>query len=247
MNAQIDVTRTVAELLLENPLRAIVFERHRIDYCCNGKKSLTEACMRRGLDADSIAAELLTNTPHSTTENAECKAALATDCASLVAHIVDYHHAFLRRELPRLGTLAEKVARVHGDHAPECVLVNQTFVAMRAELESHMEKEEGVLFPFIVKLEGGTDSPFPTIGSPINCMEHEHTEVGEALERLTELTNAYQPPMDACNSWRVLYHGLAELERDLHQHIHEENNVLFPRALAMEAAIRNNASAPLSN
>ena len=247
MNAQIDVSRTVAELLLENPLRAIVFERHRIDYCCNGKKSLTEACLRRGLDAESIAEELLNDTPKASGQSVECKTAQAVNCAGLVKHIVDYHHAFLRRELPRLGTLAEKVARVHGDHAPECVSVNETFVTMRAELESHMEKEESVLFPFIEKLEAGMDSPFPTIGLPIDCMEHEHTEVGTALERLSTLTNHYQPPMDACNSWRVLYHGLAELESDLHQHIHEENNILFPRALAMEQAIRTKAPAQLTN
>lgn len=237
MQTTIDITRSVAELLLENPSRAAIFESHRIDYCCGGKKPLSEACAKRGLDAEAIALLL-----------AECPASDALPgcgdwskrtCADLVRHIVDGHHAYLRRELPRLGQLATKVARVHGDHAPAMIEVATVFDAMRAELEDHMAKEETILFPYVVRLEAGHDSPFPTIGAPIQCMEHEHDDAGRALERLRELTNGYAPPDDACNSWRVLYHGLHELETDLHRHIHEENNVLFPKALGFEKMLRD--------
>lgn len=232
----IDPSRSVAELLLENPSRAAIFERHRIDYCCGGKKPLSEACARRGADAQAVALELAQCAPSG--EEPRCGDWTKRPCADLIAHIVDVHHAFLRRELPRLALLAAKVARVHGDRAPETVEIAAVFDAMRAELEDHMMKEEQVLFPSVAGMEAGRDSPFPTIGAPISCMEHEHDDAGRALERLRELTRGHEPPADACNSWRVLYHGLRELESDLHQHIHEENNVLFPRAMALEAMLR---------
>ncbi len=237
MPATINPSRTVAEILLENPSRASVFERHRIDYCCNGKRTLQEACVRRGIDVEAVLDDLAP-IGEAADQVALCPGCAELSCAELVGHIVDVHHALLRRELPRLMMLAEKVARVHGDHAPQCVGIRDVFAGLRDELELHIQKEEEILFPFVVKLEQGIDSPFPTVGRPIGCMEHEHADAGVALDKLRELTNGYEPPMDACNSWRVLYHGLAELERDLHQHIHEENNILFPRALAMEAAIR---------
>lgn len=240
MLTKLNENRSVAELLLENPARAIIFEEYHIDYCCNGKVSLLEACARRGVKSSEVAGRLAACAAGQA--QSSCTAAAAASCAELISHIIGHHHAFLRRELPRLGVLAEKVARVHGDHAPNTIEVERVFAAMRAELEEHMMKEEQVLFPFIEKLESGSDTPFPTIGAPISCMEHEHDAVGKALEQLRNLTDEFEPPMDACNSWRVLYHGLRELEKDLHQHIHEENNVLFPRALAMEEALRGNVS-----
>jgi len=236
MQAMIDISRSVAELLLENPARAAIFERNHIDYCCNGKKPLQEACARRGLDVRAIASQLAECVPADA--QPRCGDWTGRSCADLVRHIVDVHHGFLRSELPRLGVLALKVSRVHGEHAPDTVEISRVFDAMRAELEDHMVKEEKMLFPSVVHMEAGQDSQFPTINAPIACMEHEHAEVGVALERLHALTGGYQPPEGACNSWRVLYHGLAELEADLHQHIHEENNVLFPRALRMEEALR---------
>lgn len=239
MQTTIDPARTVAEILLEAPARAAIFEKHRIDYCCNGKRPLAEACARRGLDPAAIAEELAH--PAAVAPGA-CEAAAAASCAELVRHIIDVHHALLQRELPRLTVLAEKVAKVHGPHEPRCIEIARVFAAMRAELEDHMGKEEEILFPFVVKLEQGADSPFPTIGRPIACMEDEHTAVGEALEQLRALTDGYDAPAHACNSWRVLYFGLGELERDLHRHIHEENNVLFPRALALEATVRGGPS-----
>lgn len=237
MTATINPARTVAEILLENPSRAAVFERHRIDYCCNGRRTLQEACLRRGIDVESVVGDLAP-IGESQDQVPLCAGCQEMSCADLVAHILSVHHAFLRRELPRLMTLAEKVARVHGDHAPQCIAIRDVFSGLRDELELHMQKEEEILFPFVVKLEEGIDSPFPTVARPISCMEHEHADAGVALDRLRELTSGYEPPMDACNSWRVLYHGLGELERDLHQHIHEENNILFPRALALESAVR---------
>lgn len=228
-------SRTVAELLLENPSRARVFEKYRIDYCCAGKKSLQEAAARRG-----VAPQLVLDELHACDRGpAVVVADWATrPCIELTHHIVTTHHALVRRELPRLLELAEKVARVHGEHAPEMIELPPVVAGLRDEMDAHMAKEEQVLFPFIERLEAGQDSPFPTIGAPISAMEHDHSDAGVALERIRALTNNLTPPMDACNSWRVLYHGLATFEADLHQHIHKENNILFPKALAMEAALR---------
>lgn len=238
MPATIDTHSTVAEVLLANPSRAAIFEKHHIDYCCNGKRTLEEACERRGLDVASVVAEL--EGPGSD-QTESCALAVAGSCASLVQHIVNVHHAFLRQELPRIAVLAEKVSKVHGDHEPKCRTIAEVFAAMKSELEEHMQKEERVLFPFVVRLEQGTDTPFGTIGSPIACMEDEHREVGEALERLRDLTDNFTPPIEACNTWRVLYHSLEALSRDLHQHIHEENNALFPLALGLESNLRKAA------
>ncbi|MEO8377055.1 MAG: iron-sulfur cluster repair di-iron protein [Candidatus Sumerlaeota bacterium] len=235
MQTLIDSTRTVGELVLENPARAAVFEAHKIDYCCGGKKSLADACARRKVGVETVSEAL--NRCDASREKGEDLQWTNRRCADLIDHIVTAHHGYLRRELPRLSVLADKVARVHGEHAPDMITLATVVQSLRSELESHIDKEEQILFPFIKGLENGQASPFPTIGIPISCMEHEHDDAGEALEKMSVLTNNYEPPTDACNSWRVLYHGLNELEADLHQHIHKENNILFPRALAMELAM----------
>ncbi len=240
MNALLDPKRTVAETLLENPSRAIVFEQYHIDYCCGGKKPLTEACQRAG-----VAVETLFEALAACDGAGEANVAIdwsTKPCRELITHIVQTHHEFLRRELPRLNQLADKVAKVHGERAGDLYELAAVVRDLYAELDSHMQKEEQVLFPFVEKLERGEDSPFPTIGAPISCMEHEHDDAGKALAAIRSLTNSFEAPMDACNSWRVLYHGLRELESDLHQHIHKENNVLFPRALAMEMGLREGGS-----
>lgn len=159
----------------------------------------------------------------------------------LTNHIVSRHHAYLREVLPRLGALLDKVVAKHADEHPNLVELREVYVAMWNELLSHMMKEELVLFPFIRSLDQALQrgEPVPrfhcgSVSAPIHVMEDEHQSAGEALRRIRELAFGFRPPRDACDSYRVLLAGLRELESDLHLHIHKENNILFPRAVAVE-------------
>jgi regulator of cell morphogenesis and NO signaling len=177
----------------------------------------------------------LQNTRAAGVEDADWTAA---SVAELCTHIVDHHHAYLRDELPRLRALVDKVARAHDDAHPELADVETTFAAVANELEAHMDREEQVLFPACVALEEGAVAVFPfgTVENPIRAMLHDHDEVAAGLARLRLLTNGYEQPGDACNSYRAMLDRLHTLEVDLHRHVHEENNILFPRALELEAA-----------
>jgi regulator of cell morphogenesis and NO signaling len=167
------------------------------------------------------------------------------DVTTLVTHIVDHHHSYVREALPVIKAHTEKVARVHGERHPEMLEVDRLFAGVVDEMTSHMFKEERILFPFIVQLdqaarEGGPAprAPFGTVGNPIRMMEDEHESAGGALARIRELTNAYTSPEDGCTTFRVCLQELAAFERDLHTHVHLENNILFPRALRLEGGAR---------
>ncbi len=227
--------KTVGELVAERPSRSRVFERLGIDYCCGGKLSLAEAGARRGLSVEELIRAVAEHDQAAPAEERDWTQASLTELAD---HIEATHHAYLRDELPRLGLLAAKVADVHGGEQPHLRDINGVFVELRAELESHMMKEEHILFPICRQLDrsaGPQAFHCGSVANPIRVMEHEHDNAGRALEQLRELTAGYQPPQSACNSYRALYDGLATLEQDLHQHIHKENNILFPRAIAAEA------------
>lgn len=229
--ATISADQHVAALVLEEPARARVFERFGIDYCCGGGVPLATACAERGLDVDDVV-DALAEPGQRGAEDVDWTSVPLT---KLVAHIVDEHHAYLREELPALGALAEKVRRAHGEAHPELVDVHETFEAVSAELDRHLADEEAVLFPACIALEAeGAGSP---IAEPIVALRHDHEEVGAGLSRLRALTDGYTPPIDACNSYRALYARLETFERDTHRHVHEENNVLFPRALALQGAV----------
>lgn len=228
--------QTVGQLVAENPERARVFEKYRIDYCCGGKLSLSEACGRKGADLEAVVEALATVDAVSPSVGTDWTTA---PLAELADHIVATHHAYLETELPRLSALAARVAKVHGDHAPETVRLQAIFEEFKAELTEHAMKEEQILFPWIKGLEQGGVAPVmagATVASPIACMEKEHDNAGAALEQMRALTNGFCPPMDACNTWRVLYASLDALEQDMHVHVHKENSILFPRAIALEAA-----------
>ncbi len=219
--------RTVGELVAEQPSRSRVFERFGIDYCCQGGRTLADACARKELDADAVAAAL---SESDTLPDGGPNPAILPP-PDLIRHIVDRHHEYLRRELPRLRAMAARVADVHGGHSPHLVEVSRIFHGMAEELASHIIKEEQVLFPAIETMCAG-GPPLP-IDGPVACMLQEHDDAGEALAHLRELTGGFAPPPEACNTYRALFAGLAELEEDLHRHIHLENSVLFPQALAM--------------
>lgn len=221
--------RTVGEIVAENPSQARVFQAYAIDFCCQGGRTLREACALKGVDLDSVIEQL------------EAAAAVKTDPAEnpallppveLIAHIVNKHHAYLRAELPRIHAMSERVAKVHGGHTPSLVELFEVFCTMSEELGSHMMKEEQILFPAIEALASGRPSVMPLDG-PVACMLQEHDDAGAALARMRELTHGFTPPPEACNTYRALFAGLAELEEDLHRHIHLENAVLFPQAKVM--------------
>lgn len=227
--------RTVGELVAERPARAKVFEKLGIDYCCKGNVALSEACQAKGADAAAVAAELAAE-PARPGEGPDAPWRRSVD--ALVDHIVATHHAYLREALPRLGWITDKVAKVHGAKDPRLVELAAAFQAFAQETEEHLNKEEAILFPFCKLLETGRRPPFPpTVTMPVRAMMREHEHHGEALETFRRLTDGFAVPEGACNTWRAMLDGLAELEADLHTHIHLENTVLFPWAERLEAAL----------
>jgi len=219
---------SVGELVAQRPGRARVFEHFEIDYCCHGAQSLREACKEKGIESEKVLAQLEAEQQEKKTDLNP--ADLRLD--ALARYIVDTHHGFLQRELPRLHQLAAKVADVHGANHPYLVELRGVFEGLEAELVSHLAKEENILFPMITAMGSGQPAP-NWIEGPINQMMHEHESAGAALARMRVLTDGYSLPEDACNSYRALFAGLREMEEDLHRHIHLENTVLFPGTKAM--------------
>jgi len=233
-----ELSDTVGEIVAQRPALSRVFEEEAIDYCCGGKKTLEEVGRERGRDPAVLLAKLEAYASRPADEPVVDAASMSL--AELADHIVRTHHTYLRSELPRLDAMTQKVASVHGDKDARLAQVRQTFLGLSDELTSHMMKEEQILFPMIRQLDAGEGAQAFHCGSlagPIAQMEHEHDDAGSALERMRELTDGYTPPDWACNTYRALLDGLAHLERDLHQHIHKENNVLFPRAAERESQL----------
>lgn len=226
------IDRTVGEIVAERPSLARVFQAFSIDFCCQGGRTLREACTLKGISPEPVLEQLEAGMLEKS--EPENNPALLPPVA-LIDHIVTTHHAYLRSELPRLNEMAARVARVHGGHTPSLVEVYEVFCGMAEELGSHMMKEEQILFPAIRALVQGGPSVMPLDG-PVACMLQEHDDAGSALARMRELTNGFTPPPEACNTYRALFAGLVELEEDLHRHIHLENSVLFPVAMEMSRA-----------
>jgi len=230
----IHIHDTVGEIVARQPALSRAFEEAGIDYCCGGKRTLEEACRKQGIDPQRFLAALANAASSDETPLID---AAKMSLAALADHIEETHHAYLRSELPRLDAMTQKVASVHGGNEPRLLQVHETFVALCEELLSHMMKEERILFPMVREIEASATAPQFHCGSlanPIRQMEAEHEHAGSALETLRELTDGYTPPEWACNTYRAMLDALARLERDMHHHVHKENNVLFPRALAME-------------
>jgi regulator of cell morphogenesis and NO signaling len=235
----IDTQQTVGEIVAHHPCLSQVFEVIGIDYCCGGRKTIEEASLQKGLDPQAVLSMLA---EYDRSRTAAAKAASVNPAAmsltALANHIEATHHAYLRKELARLDAMTEKVAAKHGARDPRLHRVRETFLAMANELYSHMLKEEQVLFPMVRQLDASDEAPQLHCGSlanPIRQMESEHDDAGMGLEQLRQLADGFTPPEWACNTYRAMLDALACLERDMHLHIHKENNVLFPRALEMEA------------
>jgi regulator of cell morphogenesis and NO signaling len=227
-------TETIASLAIANPGIIPELERLGIDYCCGGAIPVDEACRRVGVDPATVRA--LAAAPADPLARAWEKEPLT----ALVAHIVDTHHVFTRRAIAMLPALAAKVSNRHGANHAETQIVASLVVRLVEDLAPHMEKEEQILFPYVASLEAGAteESCFGTVRNPVRVMMAEHEAVGEILAELRAVTDGYRPPADACPSFQALYASLRDLEADLHRHIHLENNVLFPGALALEESRR---------
>ena len=226
---------TVGEFVRRSPKLARVFENFGIDYCCGGKRPLVQACQKRGIDIAEVMRQL--DVCESSDEAQNLIDVDSLSLTELADHIEATHHAYLRDELPRLEFMTEKVSRVHGDKSENLHRMRDAFVALKADLEPHMMKEERVLFPIVRQLEASADRPqlhCGTVANPIRQMEHEHDIAGEALAILRESTDGYTPPDSACNTYRAMLESLARLEADIHQHIHKENNVLFVKVQSIE-------------
>lgn len=233
-------TRTVRDIALENPAAVRVFEKYGIDYCCGGRVPLAEACAAKGLNVDDVIASLeATSAPSISRDKDWAKESLA----DLAAHIVDTHHAYVTREVPRLNELAAKVVNRHGDTRRELRAIQAKVAELGEELIAHQGKEEVVLFPYIGRLEryvsGSGNKPrdcFGTIAHPIAMMTKDHDVAGNLMAEIRAFSQDYTPPDGACPTFRAFYTGLLEFEQDLHHHIHLENNILFPRAIELEAS-----------
>jgi regulator of cell morphogenesis and NO signaling len=233
-----DIDQTVREIAIQHPECVPVFESLGIDYCCGGQRTLREACQGAHVPAEEVV-RLLSGIEDRKSESAE--GWVLASLKDLSSHIVEKHHDYIRRESPRLVALLEKVVTHHGKAHPEVGAIRDLFVALTDELRMHVMKEENVLFPYLGRMEAamldGQPAPLAMFGSvevPISRMLADHEDAGEVSGRIRALSGDFLPPHDACPTYRALYHGLEEFERDLHQHFHLENNILFPRALEME-------------
>lgn len=231
---------TVREIALENPETTRVFEEFKIDYCCGGRRPLAEACSIAGANYEEVGRRL-----DELLDASMQRVDWIGDAGipELIDHILEKHHVFTKKEIFNLAPLVEKVVRVHGDAHPELHEVKSIFGELSTELMTHMMREEEILFPFVLAMvrsrENGLPMPLPpfgTVQNPVRMMMAEHDHAGEMLQRISDLTGGYMAPPDACPSFSGLMFRLEHLQRDLHEHIHLENNVLFPRAVEMEKA-----------
>jgi len=238
--------RTVGELATELPTSIRVFETWKIDYCCGGRTPLPEACAAVGKNVEEFIAELMRAAAVPDGAKRDWGADTLTSMAS---NIVAMYHTYTREELQTLAPLAAKVLSVHGERRPELAEVVALVGDLTNDLLPHMLKEEQVLFPYVVQMEqaaaGQLAAPTPffgTVKNPVRMMMLEHDRVGELLARLRTVTGEYTPPESACFSYRELYRRLAEFELRTHEHVHIENNIYFPRAIALEDQAGNAAT-----
>jgi len=232
---------TVAEIAAHSLAAVRVFEKYGLDYCCGGKRPLADACLQKGQNADEVKEELEAALRDSPTADNDWS---ASPLRQLCDHIEAVHHGFLRRELPAIQTRLDKVYRIYNQrYGPTLTGLPEAYAELRQELEPHMQKEEMILFPAIRWIEEAMETHRPrarlmfgSLANPIHSMEAEHDNAGTALQKIRKITDDFDVPLHACVTYRALMSGLSELEKDLHLHIHLENNILFPRAAQMETA-----------
>lgn len=229
--------RTIGEIVADDYRTAQVFKSYGLDFCCGGGRTVSEACDKKGISLQEIARDL--SMLGDTTGPADNYKDWAPDF--LVDYIVNNHHNFVRSKLPEIHLYAQKVAKVHGSSFPENREILALFEELAEEMKEHMEKEEQILFPYIKELMDAEkrgkvpETPeFERAENPIRMMEEEHENAGSLMDRIRELSNDFTPPEEACATYRVLYANLRDFQDDLHKHVHLENNILFPKAIALE-------------
>lgn len=231
------LTKSLAQIVNSNHRAAPVFEKYHLDFCCKGKRTLEQACTERKLKPEEVIADL-----EQTKQSNSCSIAInygEMPLGRLADHIVLTHHGYVKKEMPAIQGYLQKVAAKHGNQHPEMIKVLQLFTAVKKEMEEHMQKEEDILFPRIKEIEKQVEtgkeisSSSSFLLAPINMMEEEHDHAGNALDEIRKLTGDYTPPPDACTTYRLGLAALQAFELDLHQHVHLENNTLFPKALAL--------------
>lgn len=238
---QIQKETKVGDVVAENFHAAKVFESYGMDFCCGGKRTIEDACASKGVDTESLLAELknLNSSNPSSTHFDKWEADFLTD------YIINNHHAYVNNAISTIEHHLQKVVYAHGVRHPEVCSIEYIFTELKNELLEHMAKEERMLFPYIKKLSFAIKNsiempaaPFGSVDNPIKVMETEHDNAGLLLKKMNALSEGYIPPQDACATFKVLYGELREFEEDLHMHIHLENNVLFPKAKAMEEKLK---------
>lgn len=228
----------VSKIVARNYRTAKVFTTYGIDFCCNGGIPLADACAQRGVDLSRVLGEIETALQDPDPQDFQ-----SMDPRRLVDHILSVHHQYVRTTLPVLRTYLNKLSRVHGERHPELLRIEALFSESALALLEHMEKEEQILFPYVRALADASAHQYPLsaphfghIRNPIAMMEDEHQTEGERFRAIAALSDNYQPPADACQTYRVAFAVLEEFERDLHKHIHLENNILFPKATELYQA-----------
>jgi regulator of cell morphogenesis and NO signaling len=233
----------IGELVAQNYRAASVFKKYDIDFCCQGNRTIQDACKAKNIDVSTVITNLK-EVIKTTSENAINYLSWPIDL--MADYIEKKHHRYVEDKIPEIKLYLDKICRVHGDRHPELLEINELFNVSAGELAAHMKKEELILFPFIRKMtkakqeNSKLEAPhFGTVENPIQMMMHEHTSEGERFRKIETLSNNYTPPEDACNTYRVAFALLKEFETDLHLHVHLENNILFPKALELEKQLNN--------
>jgi len=235
---QNNLQKPIGQYVADDFRTAAIFSKYKIDFCCNGNRTVAEACNKKGIDSTILMDEINTVLNNKRGETIDYK---SWPLDLLVEYIEKKHHRYVEEKIPVLRQFLDKLCRVHGERHPELFKINELFTASAGELASHMKKEELILFPFVKKMvkakleNGAIQSPqFGTVENPITMMMEEHDNEGQRFRDIAELTDNYNPPADACNTYKVTYAMLDEFEKDLHLHIHLENNILFPEAIKLE-------------
>jgi regulator of cell morphogenesis and NO signaling len=242
MSITLSPERTIGSIVADDYRSAAVFNAHGIDFCCKGGRSIAEVCQAKGIDPATLEAEIQQATERSNGTDDDVK---HWPLGRLIEHIERVHHRYVESRTTTLLQFLDKLCKVHGDRHPELFAIQREFTECAGAMAAHMKKEELILFPFVNQLEKaqlhGTTAPTPgfgTVDNPITMMEHEHDAEGERFRRIAELSEGYTNPPDGCTTYATAYAMLKEFEEDLHRHIHLENNILFPRAKALERDLR---------
>ncbi len=227
---------TLRSIVTQNIATAATFEKYGLDFCCHGNIALDQACAGKNVNAEQVSKEITDILNYTEASNADFN---SMELDLLIQHIVSTHHKYVRDKLPIITAFADKVVNAHGNNHPEVITITELFNGVATELSSHLLKEERVLFPLIQKIVEAKRQKVEfaapmSVRFPISAMEAEHTSAGDALQQIRDLSANYNPPADACNTFKALYYELSAFENDLHIHIHLENNILFPKAIQLE-------------